>query len=160
MNMLVTHISPICKIQAPPSVLSEPAPLSFWGRQSWNKPTHTPYTKCTYSYFHTHTTLAWHTSVCSFSGDLSVSQAQHWVHRCWYISTMHVPKAPLLSCFVCVLFYFIFFFLTFALISDFPKHWYKQHNTMERQKKRISKSWGERNENSALLVRDVYLFIM
>lgn len=66
-----------------------------------------------------------------------------------------------LPCFLALsLFYFCLIFFTFALISDFPKQWYKQHNTVERQKKRISKSWGERNESSALLVRDVYLFIM
>lgn len=41
-----------------------------------------------------------HTCSFSFSGDLSVSQAQRRVHQCCccrYISTMHVRKAPSLS---------------------------------------------------------------
>lgn len=96
------------------------------------KPTHTHTHKCPILYALTHIfthVKALHTPFCSFSGDLSVSQARHRVHSCWYISTMHVRKAPSLSLFFSLLF--------FALISYFPIFQSFDKNSYQKKEKKL-----------------------
>lgn len=119
--------------------------------QTWTKTTHTCIILYALMLTLTHQKQALRPPFCSFSGDLTVSQAQHRVHSCWYISKVHVHKASGAHS-IC--------FCSFTNLQSFDQNSKIPWTDKEKTSGSSTSEVGTKRRNIDLLVWDVYLFMM